>query len=73
MFYGVYFTAIDDSSDLTDPLGNMMAEFPLSPMFARMLLMSGIYTVSLATASHVRYIYCVPSNSFSCQVYVLCP
>ena len=34
-------SAINDSSDLTDPLGTRMAEFPLNPMFARMLLKSG--------------------------------
>ena len=33
--------ALSDSSQLTQPLGLNMAEFPLNPMFARMLLMSG--------------------------------
>lgn len=33
--------AIDDNAQLTDPLGLQMAEFPLSPMFAHMLLKSG--------------------------------
>ncbi|XP_074646855.1 putative ATP-dependent RNA helicase DHX35 isoform X2 [Tubulanus polymorphus] len=33
--------ALDDDGDLTDPLGKMMAEFPLNPMYAKMLLSSG--------------------------------
>ena len=35
--------AVDDDCQLTQPLGYNMAEFPLAPMFARMLLTSGIY------------------------------
>ena len=35
------FTALDDECQLTQPLGHNMAEFPLAPMFARMLLTSG--------------------------------
>ena len=34
--------ALNDSCQLTEPLGQKMAEFPLNPMFARMLLMSGV-------------------------------
>ena len=34
-------SALDDNGSLTDPLGIKMAEFPLNPMFARMLLLSG--------------------------------
>lgn len=37
----LFFSAIDDDCQLTKPLGVNMAEFPLSPMFARMLLTSG--------------------------------
>lgn len=33
--------ALDDDGKLTHPLGMKMAEFPLNPMFARMLLLSG--------------------------------
>ena len=33
--------ALDDHAKLTQPLGVRMAEFPLDPMFAKMLLMSG--------------------------------
>ena len=32
---------IDDHSKLSQPLGIRMAEFPLDPMFAKMLLVSG--------------------------------
>ncbi|XP_003384417.3 PREDICTED: probable ATP-dependent RNA helicase DHX35 [Amphimedon queenslandica] len=32
--------ALDDEGKLTNPLGMQMAEFPLNPMFARMLLLS---------------------------------
>ena len=35
--------AINDQCELTQPVGLQMAEFPLNPMFARMLLQSGIY------------------------------
>lgn len=37
----IFYSAIDDDCQLTKPLGVNMAEFPLSPMFARMLLTSG--------------------------------
>ena len=33
--------ALDDSGNLTSPLGLQMVEFPLSPCFAKMLLVSG--------------------------------
>lgn len=35
-------SALDDDGKLTNPLGMQMAEFPLNPMFARMLLLSGM-------------------------------
>ena len=35
------FVALDDAGNLTSPLGMQMAEFPLPPMFAKMLLISG--------------------------------
>ena len=34
--------ALDSRGHLTDPLGLQMAEFPLNPMFAKMLLESGM-------------------------------
>uniref|UniRef100_A0A5S6R3J9 RNA helicase n=1 Tax=Trichuris muris TaxID=70415 RepID=A0A5S6R3J9_TRIMR len=33
--------AIDDNGDLTEPLGHQIAEFPLPPMHAKALIMSG--------------------------------
>ena len=33
--------ALDEAGQLTDPLGIRMAEFPLNPMFARIILQSG--------------------------------
>ena len=38
--------AIDHEGKLTDPLGIQMAEFPLSPMFAKMLLSSAEFNCS---------------------------
>ena len=39
--------ALDDSGQLTDPLGIKMAEFPLNPMYARMLLLSGTQSINI--------------------------
>ena len=36
--------AIDDDGELTDPLGLRMAELPVNPMLAKMLLTSGLYS-----------------------------
>ncbi len=41
-----YFVAIDDKGRLTDPLGLKMAEFPVDPIVARMLLKSGEFQVN---------------------------
>ena len=41
MFCCCGFAALDDSGNLTSPLGLQMVEFPLSPCFAKMLLVSG--------------------------------
>ena len=38
---------IDDHAKLAQPLGIRMAEFPLNPMFAKMLLVSGLYLLLL--------------------------
>jgi hypothetical protein len=37
----IIFSALDDNGNLTSPLGLRMAEFPLTPMFSKMLLVSG--------------------------------
>jgi HrpA-like RNA helicase len=41
----VLYVALDDDGCLTSPLGVNMAEFPLEPMLAKMLLVSGKDTV----------------------------
>lgn len=38
----IVFSALDDNGNLTSPLGLQMAEFPLTPMFSKMLLASGM-------------------------------
>ena len=40
-----YVNALDDNGDLT-PLGSMMAEFPLDPQLAKMLIASSDYNCS---------------------------
>eukprot|EP00112_Aurelia_sp_Birch-Aquarium-sp1_P003315 Seg1370.10_Seg1370.9 transcript_id=Seg1370.10_Seg1370.9/GoldUCD/mRNA.D3Y31 product="putative ATP-dependent RNA helicase DHX35" protein_id=Seg1370.10_Seg1370.9/GoldUCD/D3Y31 len=39
--------AIDEDNELTNPLGIRMAEFPVSPMLSKMLLMSGEFGCSV--------------------------
>lgn len=48
--------AIDDSGHLTDPLGLKIAELPVDPVIARMLLMSGEFGVSLVQHFVVMFI-----------------
>ncbi len=43
----VFSVALDDDGCLTSPLGVNMAEFPLEPMLAKMLLVSGKVTFLL--------------------------
>ena len=43
----VFSVALDDDGCLTSPLGVNMAEFPLEPMLAKMLLVSGTVTLLL--------------------------
>lgn len=58
--------ALNDKGDLTDPLGLRMAEFPLNPMFARMLLMSGqLGSQHLQFIAHGNAVVCgVPSPHY---------
>ena len=62
--------AVDDDCQLTQPLGYNMAEFPLAPMFARMLLTSGTcwsyntYSV-IIVASHVTVVCLL--DTFGCS------
>ena len=52
--------ALNDSCQLTEPLGQKMAEFPLNPMFARMLLMSG-----------VQCLHCIHTTTVCCTAYTV--
>eukprot|EP00058_Branchiostoma_floridae_P019398 XP_002604888.1 hypothetical protein BRAFLDRAFT_264370 [Branchiostoma floridae] len=59
--------ALDKDGELTRPLGSNMAEFPLSPMFAKMLLESGKFGCSeeiltIAAVLQVQSIFVHPSN-----------
>lgn len=58
---------LDHYGRLTDPMGVRMAEFPLSPMFAKMLLESGNFgcskeIVTIAAMMQIQNIFVVPSN-----------
>lgn len=58
---------LDQYGRLTDPMGMRMAEFPLSPMFAKMLLESGNFgcskeIVTIAAMMQIQNIFVVPPN-----------
>lgn len=58
---------LDHYGRLTDPMGVRMAEFPLSPMFAKMLLESGNFgcskeIVTIASMMQIQNIFVVPPN-----------
>ena len=57
--------AIDEECKLTSPLGNQMAEFPLSPMFAKMLLEADKYDcseeiVTIAAMMQIQNVFITP-------------
>ncbi|XP_043946393.1 probable ATP-dependent RNA helicase DHX35 [Protopterus annectens] len=59
--------SLDDQCCLTDPLGLRMAEFPLNPMFAKMLLESGNFGCSeeiltIAAMTQIQNVFVVPPN-----------
>jgi ATP-dependent RNA helicase DDX35 len=59
--------ALDDNGSLTHPLGLQMAEFPLHPMFAKMLLTSGDFgcseeIVTIAAILQLDNIFLRPPN-----------
>ncbi|XP_045050660.2 probable ATP-dependent RNA helicase DHX35 [Desmodus rotundus] len=61
---------LDKDCRLTEPLGMRMAEFPLNPMFAKMLLESGNFgcsqeILSIAAMMQIQHIFVVPSNQKS--------
>lgn len=58
---------LDSYGRLTDPMGVRMAEFPLSPMFAKMLLESGNCgcskeIVTIAAMMQIQNLFVVPPN-----------
>uniref|UniRef100_A0A8C2HAS1 Probable ATP-dependent RNA helicase DHX35 n=1 Tax=Cyprinus carpio TaxID=7962 RepID=A0A8C2HAS1_CYPCA len=58
---------LDQYGRLTDPMGVRMAEFPLSPMFAKMLLESGNFgcskeIVTIAAMMQIQNIFVAPHN-----------
>ncbi|XP_008068317.1 probable ATP-dependent RNA helicase DHX35, partial [Carlito syrichta] len=66
---------LDKDCHLTEPLGMRIAEFPLNPMFAKMLLESGNFgcsqeILSIAAMMQIQNIFLVPSNQKSQAVRV---
>ncbi|KAK3085550.1 hypothetical protein FSP39_005176 [Pinctada imbricata] len=58
--------ALDKNGNLTSPLGLRMAEFPLNPMFSKMLLMSGDFgcseeAVIMAAMSQIQNVFVTPT------------
>ncbi|XP_030068758.1 putative ATP-dependent RNA helicase DHX35 [Microcaecilia unicolor] len=58
---------LDRHCRLTEPLGVRMAEFPLNPMFAKMLLESGNFgcsaeILSIAAMMQIQNIFVIPAN-----------
>ncbi|XP_041589220.1 probable ATP-dependent RNA helicase DHX35 isoform X2 [Vulpes vulpes] len=61
---------LDKDCRLTEPLGMRVAEFPLNPMFAKMLLESGNFgcsqeILSIAAMMQIQNIFVVPANQKS--------
>ena len=59
--------ALDEDGHLTSPLGMNMVEFPLAPMFAKMLLISGEFECSeealtVAAMMQIQNVFVSPSN-----------
>ncbi|XP_064420527.1 probable ATP-dependent RNA helicase DHX35 [Latimeria chalumnae] len=58
---------VDEHCQLTDPLGLRMAEFPLNPMYAKMLLESGKFgcseeILSVAAMMQIQNVFVTPPN-----------
>ena len=58
---------LDDNCNLTSPLGLQMAEFPLTPMFTKMLLASGEYecaeeAITIAAMTHIQNVFITPTG-----------
>uniref|UniRef100_A0A8C3WHJ2 Probable ATP-dependent RNA helicase DHX35 n=1 Tax=Catagonus wagneri TaxID=51154 RepID=A0A8C3WHJ2_9CETA len=61
---------LDKDCRLTEPLGMRIAEFPLNPMYAKMLLESGNFgcsqeILSIAAMMQIQNVFVVPSNQKS--------
>ncbi|MBZ3869473.1 putative ATP-dependent RNA helicase DHX35 [Sciurus carolinensis] len=61
---------LDKDCRLTEPLGMRIAEFPLNPMFAKMLLESGNFgcsqeILSIAAMMQIQNVFVTPSNQKS--------
>ncbi|XP_058143069.1 probable ATP-dependent RNA helicase DHX35 isoform X2 [Dasypus novemcinctus] len=61
---------LDKDCHLTEPLGMRIAEFPLNPMFAKMLLESGNFgcsqeILSIAAMMQIQNIFVIPPNQKS--------
>ncbi|XP_058431413.1 probable ATP-dependent RNA helicase DHX35 isoform X2 [Marmota monax] len=61
---------LDKDCRLTEPLGLRIAEFPLNPMFAKMLLESGNFgcsqeILSIAAMMQIQNVFVIPSNQKS--------
>ncbi|KAK7827742.1 hypothetical protein U0070_019566 [Myodes glareolus] len=66
----VLLTGLDKDCRLTEPLGMRIAEFPLNPMFAKMLLGSGNFgcsqeVLSIAAMMQIQNVFVFPSNQKS--------
>lgn len=62
--------AIDEDCNLTSPLGLQMAEFPLTPMFSKMLLESGNFgcseeAITVAAMTQIQNVFVTPSGNKS--------
>lgn len=62
--------ALDDNGNLTSPLGLQMAEFPLTPMFSKMLLASGEFQCSeeaviIAAMTQIQNVFITPMGEKS--------
>lgn len=69
---------VDSYGRLTQPLGLRMAEFPLSPMFAKMLLESGGCGCSkeistIAAMMQIQNVMVLPANQKKAAVSQDCP
>lgn len=69
---------VDSYGRLTQPLGLRMAEFPLSPMFAKMLLESGGCGCSkeistIAAMMQIQNVLVLPANQKKAAVSQDCP